>query len=128
MRDRIDKIQADYLTQVALVDANALKLYHDESPEAAVNYVTQFTVSAGERLHDTWLKFYGELFAKFRDFATFEQKEGETRCGCQVSEPGLSEEVKRRIVLETGGHYEVPVSGNMPNLRPGRGEPSQHFL
>ena len=89
------------------LDVLALATYQNDGPQAAVALVTNHTLIAGQVLHEQWLGFYGELFVRFRDYSTIVAKEGETRCGCEVQQPGLSEEVKKRIVLETGTHYQV---------------------
>ena len=70
VRKRIDDLQAEYIEQVKLVDEIAVKLYNEDSPGAAVDYITQYTVNTGTKLHDLWLEFYGELFGKWRIFAT----------------------------------------------------------
>jgi hypothetical protein len=84
-----------------------------KSADAAVESVTQHSVLAGRKLHQQWIDFYGELFVRFRDFSTVVPKEGNTRCGCEVQEPGLSEVTKRRIVMDTGSHYEIPKEGSV---------------
>ena len=111
LRKKIDDVHLNFVEEVKEADAAAFALYTNESPDAAVEYVTKYSVSAGEKLHETWLDFYGELFARFRDFSTIVPKEEDTRCGCEVQEPGLSEETMRRIVMETGSHYEVSEQG-----------------
>ena len=59
--------------------------------------------------HDLYLLLsLSELFVRFRDFATILPNEDNTRCGCDVIQPGMSDANKRRIVLETGTHYEIP--------------------
>lgn len=113
VREKIDGIHADFMEQVKIVDDTAVKLYHNQSAEAAVEYVTQYSVLAGRKLHQQWIDFYGELFVRFRDFSTIVPKEDDTRCGCEVQEPGLSEITKRRIVTETGSHYEIPKEGSV---------------
>jgi hypothetical protein len=110
VRKRIDEIHAKFANQVKEVDNTALAMYHDNSPLAAVEMVTEFSVLAGDKLHEEWLDFYGELFARFRDFSTIVPNAEDTRCGCTATEPGMSEGDKRRIVMETGTHYQVPES------------------
>ena len=70
VRKRIDDIQAEYIEQVKVVDEIAVELYNKDSPEAAVDYITQYTVNTGTKLHDLWLEFYGELFGKWGLLAT----------------------------------------------------------
>ena len=65
VRKRIDDIHAEYVEQVKLVDEIALKLYKANSTDAAIDYITQYTVNAGTKLHEAWLDFYGELFGEW---------------------------------------------------------------
>lgn len=125
LRNKIDAIHAEFAREVERIDAHALALYNDVSPAAAVKYVTDYTVSAGEKLHETWLDFYGELFVRFRDFSTIVEKEGETRCGCEVQSPGLSDNMMKRIAMETGTHYEVVDTSKKINQRLGSPETQQ---
>lgn len=107
VRTRIDALQAGLMQLTARVDQRALEVYRDKGPEEAVAYVTQFGCNIGMTLHRKWLRFYGELFVRFRDYYTIIPDEGEPVCGCQAKEPGMSESVRYRIVRETGSHYEV---------------------
>lgn len=116
VRQRIDDYHEEFVNQIKEVDAEALALYKESSPKAAVEYVTKQSVATGQKLHDRWLDFYGELFVRFRDFATIVEKEDDTRCGCEVKEPGLSEVAMRRIVMETGTHYEVTADKSSTRL------------
>ena len=108
VRSKIDDIQERLQSQVIDVDAAALAAYLGTSPTAAVEIVTEFGVLAGEKLHEEWLEFYGDLFVRFRDFSTIIPKADNAKCGCEVEQPGLSDENKDRIVEETGTHYEIP--------------------
>lgn len=107
LRTKIDAIHEEFVAQVAKVDAEALNLYQTHGAGAAVDYVTDYSVKAADSLHQTWMGVYGELFTRFRDFSTIVSKPDDTRCGCEVQEPGMSDETKKRIILETGTHYEV---------------------
>jgi dipeptidase len=111
VRKKIDDIHAEFVKEIKQSDVTALALYQNDSPEAAVDFVTKHGVAAGETLHETWLDFYGELFVRFRDFSTIVPNEEDTRCGCEVQQPGMSESTKKRIVMETGTHYEVGSGG-----------------
>lgn len=93
------------------MDETALAVYHEQSADAAVQLVTSFSVAAGEKLHEEWLVFFGELFVRFRDFSTIVPDAQDLRCGCSVQQPGLTDATKRRIVVETGTHYEIPSDG-----------------
>jgi hypothetical protein len=93
------------------MDTTALAAYHGNSPTAAIQLVTNFSVVAGQKLHEEWVDFFGELFVRFRDFSTIVPNAEDTRCGCSVQQPGLTDANMRRIVMETGTHYEVPSDG-----------------
>lgn len=124
VRRKIDSLQQELLDQTALVDQVALKTYKEQGSAKAVAYVTQFGCNMGMRLHRNWMDFYGELFARFRDYYTIVPKEGEPVCACQALEPGLSDDAKRRIVEETGDHYKVVGAGIDESVRIDFGEGS----
>lgn len=115
VRDRIDKMQRSLKVHVDNLDEQILKMYKEEGADAAVEFVTEFSVNTANIIHKEWLDFYGELFVRFRDFHVITPKEGEPSCGCDAKEPGLAEAAKKRIIDETGSHYEVhsTTSGNM---------------
>lgn len=112
VRERIDTIQKTLLYHVKDLDDKLLKLYNDKGPEEAVRYATEFSVSTANIIHQKWFDFYGELFVRFRDFHDITPKEDEPVCGCDAKEPGLSEAVKKRIIDETGKHYEISTNAN----------------
>lgn len=107
VRDRIDKIQKTLLLHVDNLDDQILRLYKEKGAEAAVQFATQFSVNTANIIHQEWFDFYGELFVRFRDFHVITADPGEPSCECNAQEPGLSEAVKKRIIDETGNHYEV---------------------
>ncbi|KAL7555908.1 hypothetical protein ACA910_010856 [Epithemia clementina (nom. ined.)] len=118
VRHKIQTIQRRFESMVAATDQRALELYQSSGDEInglneAVECVTKFSVVASNQLHQQWLAFYGELFVQFRDMYTIVPKPEDPACGCEISEPGLSEETKRRIVTETGDHYKVLGSGDV---------------
>lgn len=114
VRERIDTIQKTLLHHVQDLDDQLLKLYNEKSPEEAVSYATQFSVSTANIIHKKWLDFYGEVFVRFRDLHIITPKEDEPVCGCEAKEPGLSDAVKKRIIDETGDHYEISTDANSP--------------
>lgn len=124
VRRRIDGIQRNFELKVTAIDAQALEVYNRTGSKEAVELVTRFSEEVALILHEEWLKFYGELFVQFRDFYTISKKQNEPVCGCQAKEPGLSEDVKKRIVEETGEHYRViDKKGTVPVLH---GESDRH--
>lgn len=107
LRQKIDLLHFSFVEQVKATDGTALKLYEEEGPDSAVDFVTDFSIKAAEDLHETWMDVYSEFFSRFRDFSTIVPDEDNDSCGCVVQEPGIAEHVKRQIVMETGTHYEV---------------------
>ncbi|KAG7360414.1 peptidase U34 dipeptidase family protein [Nitzschia inconspicua] len=117
VRHKIDEIHAAFAYQVAHVDAKALDLYKKQDASVAVDFVTMFTAEAGEDLQREWTAFFGDLFTRFRDFSIILPDPDSSR-GFTIESPGLSEEVKRRIVMETGTRYQVRQQyGETPGLR-----------
>jgi dipeptidase len=103
---KIIAIQDGFEQNIQIVDERALEMYHNHQIQDSIEYVTFYSVNAGNTLQTIWMKFYGELFAKFRDYYTIVSKENDL--GCEAIEPGLSDIMKQRIVQETGDHYRVP--------------------
>jgi dipeptidase len=106
LRNKIDTIQEAFIEVVANVDKKALEIYHEKGVQESIEHVTKHGVEAGDKMHDIWLKFYGELFVRFRDFFEIVPNENNPDCGCEVKPNGISEPWKKRIVDETGGHYK----------------------
>lgn len=117
LRAKIDELHNQFTQQVSIVDQRAVQLLQKESVDAAIKYVTFASVNAGNKLHQAWLEFYGQLFAKYRDFYTIVPNKNKPGCGCDAIEPGLSEDTKRRIIGETGSQYEVEGDGDHPDER-----------
>ncbi|CAB9503535.1 Probable dipeptidase A [Seminavis robusta] len=115
VREKIDNLQRDLLKQVQTLDDQLLKIYKTKGAKEAVDFATQFSVRTANAVHQQWLEFYGELFVRFRDFHIITEKKDEPSCGCDAKEPGLVDAVKKRIIDETGDHYEIPSNGQILN-------------
>ena len=108
VRAKIDEIQKEFLKEVSIADQRAMELHgNGEGVDRATDFLTMFSVQAGNRLYKVWFEFYGQLFVRFRDFYTITALPDEPVCGCQATEPGMSSDVQGRIVKETGDHYKV---------------------
>jgi dipeptidase len=133
VQQKLLSIHDGFMDNIAIVDQRAIEAYDTDSPQAAVDFVTLYTVNAGNTLHKIWMEFYGELFVKFRDYYTIVPKESDPLCGCEAIEPGLSELMKKRIVEETGEHYRVlnddenEQSGRLHVLRGENGPPKRLY-
>ena len=103
VREKIHDIADAHAAEVEQIDRRAL----DMKSEEAVEFVTSYSVAAGNALHSDWLTFYGALFARFRDGYDIVPKEDNVQCGCDIRTPGLSDGWRDRIVKETGSQYKV---------------------
>lgn len=105
---RMLSIHEGFADNIAIVDRNALQLLNDtQNMTAVIDYLTLYTVNAGNTMQKLWTEFYGELFVQFRDYYNIVPKSSDPLCACTAIEPGLSDTMKRRIVDETGDHYRV---------------------
>ena len=111
------QIQRTLTDRMNHLDGQLSKLYQEEGPEEAVMFATSVSVETANTIHQQWLHFFGELFVRFRDFHIITEQVNEASCGCNAKEPGLSNEVKKRIIDETGDHYEVPAGSVSPDTK-----------
>ncbi|GKY99115.1 hypothetical protein MPSEU_000867000 [Mayamaea pseudoterrestris] len=107
LRQRLQQSVKDFMRRLEISDIKVQAAFETGGIKKAVQQMTKFSVESGNVMHSDWKNFYGELFVRFRDFYTIEQFENEPVCGCVAKEPGMSDDVKRRIVTETCSHYRV---------------------
>ncbi len=107
----IEKKQAAYekefVDNTAKIDAEAMKLYK-ESPEKAVEYLTNYSVKQANRVVKEWKQFYHQLFVKYSDGnvkTKAEPKEGYKYVTPKLEQPGYGEEWYKKIVKETGEQF-----------------------
>lgn len=109
----IEKIQYEFensfINLTSAIDDAALKL-HKKDPALAVNYLTDYSVSQGDRVTYSWKKFYQYLFMKYVDGNIKTKRplpENYIYVNPTVSQPGYSEDWYRKIVEETGEQFKV---------------------
>lgn len=98
------KLENRYITESAETDKIASKIYQ-ENPEAAIRYITDYSVRSGENTADVWKQFYSFLFTKYLDGNLKEKvevPEGYKYVNPKISFPGYGEDWYRKIVKETG--------------------------
>ena len=107
----IEKKQAAYekefVENTPKIDAEAMKLYK-ESPEKAVEYLTNYSVKQANRVVKEWKQFYHQLFVKYSDGnikTKAEPKEGYKYVVPNLEQPGYGEEWYKKIVKETGDKF-----------------------
>lgn len=116
VREKIAVIQKSLEDELHYVDEQLLAQYDHGNEQEMVRLGTEFSVQAGDRLHKEWMMFYGELFARFRDFYTVEKDPTDPICNCKVIEREISDEWKERIVKETGDKYQCGDDGSVPDI------------
>jgi dipeptidase len=97
VHNKIIEKESKFIDDLKVIDAKALKLYHEKNPATAVEYVTDYSVKAGNQLVKEWGSFFGELFIKYKD--------GFVADACSYQEVGYSDTWYEKIVNETGDRY-----------------------
>jgi len=122
VQTKIKTIHSSFEDEIALVDQQMMAMMdkttgtNDENLDGIINIATAFGVRSGDRLHKEWFQFYGELFARLRDFYVIEEDPSDPICNCKVMEVGMASTWKARIVEETGSHYKCVDDDSVPDL------------
>jgi hypothetical protein len=116
VREKIGVIQKSFQDELHYLDEQLLAHYQRGNLDEMIRLATDFSVQAGDRLHKEWMMFYGDLFARLRDFYVVEKDSLDPVCNCQVKERELPDVWKRRIVKETGDKYKYQDDGSVPDL------------
>ena len=101
--------EANFQRAVATVDRLAAAMYA-EDPDAARELLTHFSVSAGERLFESWRDLATFILTKHVD--GYVRDENDRPRG--VSYP---EEWLRHVVEQRPGRFELPQAGSIPHWR-----------
>jgi dipeptidase len=101
--------EARFVSMIPAIDAAAKTLY-ETSPEQAVNFLTDFSVNAGNNTVADYKKFYGYLFTRYMDgnIKTAQAvPEGYIYYVPKVEQPGYPEWYLRIIAETTGDKLKV---------------------
>jgi dipeptidase len=131
LQEELARVQSNFHSQVQAIDAKLMDLYtktSDDDLNDMVKLATQFSISAGDEMHKSWLEFYGTLFSRFRDFFEILPDEKEPTCKCQVKEVGFTESWKETIIKETGTRYGCRDDSFDLRVHKGRLRESSHHL
>ena len=96
--------EEEFIILTPVIDERAKVLY-DKNPKLAVNFLTDYSTSTGDRLVYEWKDFYHYLFMKFMDGNVKTPKPGHQNP--HLKQPGYGEEWYRRIVKDTGDKFKV---------------------
>lgn len=99
-----DGLEKTFLERTPAVDAAALTL-HEQDPQLAVAYLTDYSNDQAARTFNTYKKLYQYLFMKYMDGNIKYEVEGQKYP--KVEFPGYSEDFLRRLVEESGDKLRV---------------------
>lgn len=98
------ELETQYITNTSLIDEKALELY-EQSPELAIEYLTEYSRAKGAQTFATWKELYKHLFTKFMD-GNIKTVVPDQR-NPKVSQPGYGSDWYKLIVKETGKKFRV---------------------
>jgi dipeptidase len=101
--------EKEFVENMAKIDEEAQKLY-TESPEKAIDYLTNYSVNQANKVVKEWKIFYHQLFVKYSDgniITKSEHKEGYKYDIPKLEQPGYGEDWYKKIVKETGDQFKV---------------------
>ena len=111
VQSRVAALEAELFQKLAANDAAAAKLIQEGKSAEAVALATKFSVEAGDYVVDTWIKFYGETFVRFHDFANIVYQKPKHPMDKEVPSAlgvGFDDAWKQRIVNEAGDKLRFP--------------------
>ena len=105
IRELQSKLESDYFKEVIKTDSIATESYSKDKNKA-LEYLTGFSVNAGNKTVSEWKKLYGFLFTRFMDGNVKTRVEGQQNP--DLEQPGYSEEWYRKVAEDTGDRLKVP--------------------
>lgn len=104
LQKKQSELEEGYFAETRNIDKTAEAMYK-ENPSNAINFITDYSVKAGDKTVSEWKEFYKFLFVKYMDGNIKEKQPlpaGYKYVNPKVSQPGYSEEWLRVIAKETG--------------------------
>ena len=101
------EIENGYFNETQDIDKKAASMYK-ENPANAINYLTDYSVKAGNKTVNEWKDLYKFLFVKYMDGNVKTARplpEGYKFITPNVSQPGYGDDWNRIIVKMTGDKY-----------------------
>jgi dipeptidase len=102
------EIEDSYMNETVNIDKTAAELFK-QSPDKAVQYLTDYSVKSGNNTVIQWKDLYKFLFVKYVDGNVKEKQpvpKGYNSVNPKLSQPGYSEEWYRTIVNSTGDRFK----------------------
>lgn len=101
------ELEDGYLNETKNIDKYASELYKND-PASAVQYLTDFSVNAGNNTVAQWRELYKFLFTKYMDGNVKTSQpvpKGYNRVNAKLSQPGYGDEWNRFIIKNTGEKF-----------------------
>jgi hypothetical protein len=99
------------MNETKKIDSDASALYKNDQA-AATQYLTDYSVNAGNKTVSDWKDLYKFLFTKYMDGNVKVKQplpKGYKMVNPRVSQPGYGDEWNRWVVKSTGDRYKEPV-------------------
>lgn len=103
------ELEDGYIAQIANIDREASELYKSNQA-AAVKYITDYSVKAGDYTVEQWKGLYRFLFTRYMDGNVKEKQavpKGYKMVPPTVSQPGYGDDWNRFVVKNTGDKFKA---------------------
>ncbi|MFC2133165.1 dipeptidase [Bacteroidota bacterium] len=99
LKDTQNRLEGGYITNQPVIEKKAAELYKS-SPREAVDYLTQYSASAGNNTYTTWKGLHEYLIQHYSDFI-------EKDDNFKLNRIGYSEEIRKQMAEETGDFLKM---------------------
>ncbi|MCD4747192.1 MAG: C69 family dipeptidase [Bacteroidales bacterium] len=111
IRTKQVELENKFIEEIPEIDKKAEKLYASDK-NAAIEYITNYSVKQGNETVETWLKLYKYLFTKYMDGNIKKTKDGKfldngTDVVKYPDQPGYGEKWYKLIIEKTGDHFKM---------------------
>ncbi len=110
-----DELENRFINNTPIVDAGAKELYA-QSPEKAIQYLTDYSVSTGNYVVNRWEKLFQYLLVKYIDGNVKQENNGQFKyneynaCPASVSNPQYPDWWKKNVIDATGDKLLQPAN------------------
>ena len=108
------ELETEFISMTPAVDKAAESIYAEDK-DMAVEYLTNYSNSVGDRVFNTWKGLYAYLFMKYMDGNVKTKKEvpeGYLYVNPELEQPGYSEDKYKEIATSTGDKLKVGASSH----------------
>jgi dipeptidase len=108
LQSKQKELEDGYISETVNIDKIAAELFKNNQA-AAVKYLTDYSVKAGNNTVSQWKDLYKFLFTKYMDGNVKEKQavpKGYNRVNAKLSQPGYGDDWNRFIVKNTGNKFK----------------------